>query len=1275
MAKKLTSEKALEILSDGRVHGKRLTRKQKKFFGAVAGGAEPYKAENGIEGTMGGLTDKGFNFNPAWGGAWENGGWMDKYADGGNLQPPMSGATQPVLSQQFAMGGSLPGSVGFTYARVAGAAPSEGPYAKKTLPSAQTGIEEPLTKSSADWFKQWYEQRQTLPQFSRVAGERLNLLSTLPKVQLTPMEDLQKFGAVAEYIKARSADPSQDILSLADPATIPAYAEKVGKPIDVNIGTDPTVVGHEMSHWLDARAKQYMLRPRGFDKSEPYERYPLVRGDKFKETGLDLPTYKWIASLHNPGVATGVRTEFNSVLNELRQREGLRGDQLTNPEQLKKIIDKYMNLPEDQLLKGTPEGSQNDRIRTLIKYLGGDPEKLSELNNRIVAAPQEGTPIAQNGAEMSFYQQGLDFKPKTISKNGGWLDKYDEDVPKAQKGITREQALERLRRQHEIYTQNRGDLAQQSGIPTQEQITRQHQIRKQSEDLKKKKEARARYEAMPKIGPAKQRNYSEQVQAEEQRRRLNQAYADQNPEVTVDESGDIVPSGYGRFMQTYGSNLDKFARSFETPLAIESAVSLAPLIGRGLATGARATGEYLRNAYTKIATGESALPIAWKSPAVGLSQVQQAGFPNPLALADEIIPMPLAPQNLLGLPGGWMELSPLNLLPGYGKKLSIKSSYPNIVGFRKFGNSLEDVIQRQALSPKGGSPLRIGRSQIVNEGNWAAVGAPDENYKGVFEATMNPQVEGSNIKLQRLGNRYGVVGTTKEGGIDIPLTDPGLSFNRRLPFSTRYVPIDKQKLINNQFQLATMAPRLQSLAEKYGVGLGIAGAVGGVETYNKYTIDPIIEQWKNFKNSELFKKKEGGEIIKDNEGYWNPENWGKVVEIDSPYITMQGVDQPLLGISDTGDVQYMEPGNDYEFDGTSVREYPVAQKGKAVQTSSRSTGPMKLSPSMPTAADSLALYNNALQVLNYYNSRNYKNRGSRQLTPSEKSTVFNKVLDKDFADVYELSKLGGLSEVPTTSGKTKKITGNELVSNYRKNVDKNKFHQRESLWSILDTRSPMQLYDRRISPTTVYEYTNMQGNDPLFSDWVDIHGYDPLAVKPYNMRTAKEKTEWDKKYGNKIKTQQKPKPKPVPPVKKETPKPLPKKEQPSSPERKVEKPQPKQEVVKKPEPVIEKKAPLTDYSQGIPVYAPTPYSPGAGAFVGYRTPQGDTVFVKPEDYERMGVPKYGREFIESKQKKQRNGGVSVNRADEYPLEKLDNLFNFTNYNKPKAKNGWLEKYK
>ena len=39
MAKKLGATKAKEILKDGTVHGQPLTKKQRGFFGAVAGGA------------------------------------------------------------------------------------------------------------------------------------------------------------------------------------------------------------------------------------------------------------------------------------------------------------------------------------------------------------------------------------------------------------------------------------------------------------------------------------------------------------------------------------------------------------------------------------------------------------------------------------------------------------------------------------------------------------------------------------------------------------------------------------------------------------------------------------------------------------------------------------------------------------------------------------------------------------------------------------------------------------------------------------------------------------------------------------------------------------------------------------------------------------------------------------------------------------------------------------------------------------------------------------
>jgi hypothetical protein len=65
----------------------------------------------------------------------------------------------------------------------------------------------------------------------------------------------------------------------------------------------------------------------------------------------------------------------------------------------------------------------------------------------------------------------------------------------------------------------------------------------------------------------------------------------------------------------------------------------------------------------------------------------------------------------------------------------------------------------------------------------------------------------------------------------------------------------------------------------------------------------------------------------DPNGYWDPANIGRIIEVTSPKITMQGVEEPLVGVgSDTGMVQYMIPGQDYMFpNDSSVVEYPEEQ--------------------------------------------------------------------------------------------------------------------------------------------------------------------------------------------------------------------------------------------------------------------------------------------------------------------------------------------------------------
>ena len=54
----------------------------------------------------------------------------------------------------------------------------------------------------------------------------------------------------------------------------------------------------------------------------------------------------------------------------------------------------------------------------------------------------------------------------------------------------------------------------------------------------------------------------------------------------------------------------------------------------------------------------------------------------------------------------------------------------------------------------------------------------------------------------------------------------------------------------------------------------------------------------------------------------------QVTTIPSNNITMQGVDYPVVGVSDTGDKKLMLPGLDYIYDGNYVTEYPILYSNK-----------------------------------------------------------------------------------------------------------------------------------------------------------------------------------------------------------------------------------------------------------------------------------------------------------------------------------------------------------
>jgi hypothetical protein len=241
---------------------------------------------------------------------------------------------------------------------------------------------------------------------------------------------------------------------------------------------------------------------------------------------------------------------------------------------------------------------------------------------------------------------------------------------------------------------------------------------------------------------------------------------------------------------------------------------------------------------------------------------------------------------------------------------------------------------------------------------------------------------------------------------------------------------------------------------------------------------------------------------------------------------------------------------------------------------------------------------------------------------------------------------------------------------------------------LIDLNAPFILYDTRITPTKRYTFENIDRDNrhklgSLYGDIVDFYGYDPLSIKPYNMRTPQEKIEWEKKYGKNETTKAKPvTPKPTPPpAKKKVVTPTP--------------PAKKKVVTPAPEPVKESKVvPVTPEAVRKTILSTVP-SGGVGIFGPGNTRIGEydesTNTFYP-DYENLAGRKKVNQpdidlladqeklsnFITSKtgkkpkiNVKQRNGGV--NNADAQPLKKLDQLLNFTNYNKP-TKGGWLDKY-
>jgi predicted GNAT family acetyltransferase len=326
--------------------------------------------------------------------------------------------------------------------------------------------------------------------------------------------------------------------------------------------------------------------------------------------------------------------------------------------------------------------------------------------------------------------------------------------------------------------------------------------------------------------------------------------------------------------------------------------------------------------------------------------------------------------------------------------------------------------------------------------------------------------------------------------------------------------------------------------------------------------------------------------FKRNSPYVNEQELTIYGEPNGTNITMQDVDFPLLGIDEFGNKQYMKPGEEYFFPGSRVKEIPLAQIGGKVLPATQTNA--------ATRADSLAVYNNTRALEEYFkkqgytkekvkDSKNYKegikfNKEWIAFTQKSLKEAKNELVDpwwtqamknkriaeetkylknaqKRLSEKIEevnpknyIKKLEDSKNVfetkPKDQGKhideqNNFIEGKPSMEKFYLPIDENRFYQREQSHGFLDLRSPMPLYDKRITPQDLSVFKSpdsilgdqimdkmlnsknkkeneilaKQLNALVYSDNVEMYEYDPIAVMPFDMVPPEQQEERIRKYG------------------------------------------------------------------------------------------------------------------------------------------------------------------
>ena len=928
----------------------------------------------------------------------------------------------------MAMGGNIPGSVGFTYART-GDIPSNGKYAKKTLASAQKGKSVFKAPDLPEYMKGKESTAITQPsiplsdveisrnkfrntalrakdKFSKITlSDWLIPGKLLAKQELSNLgENLDPFAYSAPGEKG-VVSPTERILN----SGIFGSKEESRKQLEERIKTDKENPNSKEGMTRTDLLQLYSGRPQQYSTLEPADYVPTAghrRGEEYvkskfvedeliksilnqPDTTQPIPNLRTKADIQRyiethgetaldtkPGAKTkGIATRV-PALGTATLSAGEEGGRpylsYSDLWDLNPYTGAYADTPEKEQQNWHNQWKK-EGVDIATKFAGAKPPKVY---GRIYFDPETGRPIqkedggeiphAQNGQEMSYYQHGLDFKTKGM-KNGGWLD-----IPQAQKGksIFDAPIVPEYARGYDSF---KSPQALENEFKNKEAAKKETAYREHFVNKESVRPAEAKQSAISKgwdvlTHPMTALSYKAKGQeipdyfSRGETNPYELALDIVNPFTYAESVANVVPQTIDMIRDP---NLDKvlpLAGSILQNLpvahgAMSEMQRLAPYFEKGKETWRKTSdirdkalrlknaiysgslaeelpGDRLHHSFFNMTPEQVSEALLkeklYAKPGDALGDLNMSLNSSPLYWASasrDLKKFPLVrtgefqPTNQFG----WKGKSIYNAIPE-----EVKSKYSTeLQNFAKEKNGLENELKRVTDDEhKSFIKKRLKRladqdptKKILENIHHESPEAANQfltNYKPSMDRFIRTSNEASGLNFPMTETKF--AGYNVPTGINIKnpnariknILSEGIKDFSRFGKKSKRGPWDnigEDRLSRQELFELTGDERYSDIISPYD---------DGPPTFNTYE--------DTFNYDDMIDLRQGG-VIKDNMGYWNPDNRGKVVEIGSPYITMEGVDEPLIGISDKGDKKYMIPGKNYKFKGKKVREYPVAKNG------------------------------------------------------------------------------------------------------------------------------------------------------------------------------------------------------------------------------------------------------------------------------------------------------------------------------------------------------------